>query len=69
MGFARTLLASSSSHKKALDTFFGQKAHPSILSPPCRGALEGSQTWMEISDRGEGEVLRPQALFLQVQSG
>ena len=54
MGSAQTLLALSSSHQKALDTFLGQKAHPSILSPPCRGALEGSQTWMEISSRGWG---------------
>jgi len=54
MGSAQTLLASSSSHQKALDTFLGQKAHPSFSSPPCRGALEGSQTWVEIGGTGWG---------------
>lgn len=45
-----------SSHEQPLDTFPGQKAHPSLL-PSLQRCSEGSGMLMEISGEAEGEVL------------
>lgn len=68
MGSAQTLLASSSSHEKALDTCVGQKAHPAS-SPLLAVLFEAVRRGWKSVAGVEAEVLQVQVLLLWVQAG